>query len=142
MAINHNARIIALDVGSKRIGVASANVVARLASPLKTLEVTESINEDIKRLLAEQTAVAVVIGLPRNLQSQETDQTKSVRTFGEELQQGITVPIFWQDEALTSHVAKEHLKTTNKPYQKGDVDALAATQILEDFLSDNRELPK
>lgn len=141
MVTNHNARIVALDVGTKRIGVASANVVARLASPLTTLDVTDTINDDIQNLLAEQTAAALVIGLPRNLQSQDTDQTRLVRQFGEDLQQAVTVPVFWQDEALTSHVATESLKASKKGFEKGDIDALAATHILEDFLAENKELP-
>ncbi len=131
---NHNARIVALDVGEKRIGVASANVVARLASPLKTLETGESTIDDIKQLLAEETAAALVVGLPRNLSSEDTDQTRTVRAFVEELKQHVSVPVYWQDEALTSHVSKEILNSGKKPYAKGDIDALAASHILEDYL--------
>ncbi|MEO5627476.1 MAG: Holliday junction resolvase RuvX [Candidatus Saccharimonadales bacterium] len=135
--VNHNARIVALDIGEKRIGVASANVVARLASPLQTIQVSEAVLQDITHILSEQTAIALVIGLPRNLQSEDTAQTKKVRDFGTKLKAEINLPIYWQDEALTSHVSKEKLKATNKPYAKGDIDALAACQILEDYLSQN-----
>ena len=137
---NPNARIVALDIGAKRIGVASANVVARLASPETTLEVTDSIIEVIKRLLAEQTAVALVLGLPRGMQGQDTAQTKSVQEFGEKLAQEVDVPLYWQDEALTSQVSEDQLKASKKPYQKGDIDALAASYILEDFLANHSEV--
>ena len=140
MMSNHNARIVALDIGEKRIGVASANVVARLASPLKTLEVSDNIQQDIRQLLAEQTAVALVIGLPRNLQGDDTNQTRIVREFGKKLSAEVDLPIYWQDEALTSQVSEEKLKSTNKPYAKGDIDALAASQILEDFLATKQEV--
>ena len=136
---NPNARIVALDVGAKRIGVASANVVARLASPLTTLEVTSNIMADIKQLLAEQTAEAVVLGLPRGMQGQETAQTKTVTDFGEALRQYIDIPLYWQDEAMTSKLSEEELKASNKAYTKGAVDALAATYILEDFLTTKHE---
>lgn len=131
---NPNARIVALDVGAKRIGVATANVVARLASPLTTLEVSDSIVADIKTLLAEQTACALVLGLPRGMQGQDTDQTRTVKTFGERLKAAVTIPLFWQDEAMTSKLSEEKLKATQKNYSKGAIDALAATYILEDFL--------
>ncbi|MEI7682713.1 MAG: Holliday junction resolvase RuvX [Candidatus Saccharibacteria bacterium] len=131
---NPNARIVALDVGKKRIGVASANVIARLASPLTTLDVSDNIIEDIKQLLARETAQALVIGLPRNLQGEDTDQTRTVRQFAAGLEKQISIPIYWQDEALTSHLSKERLKVSQKTYQKGQVDALAATYILEDYL--------
>ena len=134
---NPNARIVALDVGEKRIGVASANVVARLAQPLSTISVGDTVLEDIQRILASETACALVVGLPRNLNSQETEQTRTVQAFVEKLQACVTVPIYWQDEALTSHVAEEALEARNKPYNKGDIDALAATHILEDYLANN-----
>lgn len=134
---NNNARIVALDIGSRRIGVATANVVARLASPLTTIVVSPSSEpfERIRQILAEQTAAAVVLGLPRGMQGQDTDQTKAIQEFGSKLQQQITIPLFWQDEALTSHVSRQDLQAKNQAYKKEDVDALAATYILEDFLA-------
>jgi putative Holliday junction resolvase len=134
MTQNPNARIVALDVGAKRIGVASANVVARLATPVKTLDVSDEIFEDITQLLAQQTASAVVLGLPRGMQGQETEQTKSVQAFADKLQKHLDVPLYWQDEALTSKLSEDRLRLSGKHYEKGEVDALAATYILEDYL--------
>lgn len=134
---NPNARIVALDVGSKRIGVASANVVARLASPLQTLDVTERIKDDIVKVLSEQTASALVVGLPRGMQGQDTAQTEVVRQFIAELKPSISVPVYWQDEALTSHLSKLELNTKKAQHSKGEVDALAATYILEDYLQNS-----
>lgn len=131
---------MALDVGSKRIGVASANVVARLASPLTTILVSEDVMEDVAALLAQQTAVAVVLGLPRGLEGQNTAQTASVRQFGDDLKKFITVDVFWQDEALTSRLSKLELSTKKGQHSKGAVDALAATYILEDFLANHESL--
>lgn len=141
-AQNPNARIVALDIGAKRIGVASANVVARLATPLKTLEVTDTIMDDIIQLLAEETAAALVLGLPRGMQGQETAQTKTVEVFGEKLKQLIRIPLYWQDEAMTSKLSEDHLKSSNKSYTKGSIDALAATFILEDFLANNKDITR
>lgn len=139
---NPNARIVALDIGGKRIGVASANVVARLASPLKTLDVTEEIIEDIKKLLAQETASAVVLGLPRGMQGQDTEQTKTVEAFGKQLEQVISIPLYWQDEAMTSKLSEAELNASKKSYTKGSIDALAATYILEDFLAAHPEVTK
>lgn len=136
---NPNARIVALDIGGKRIGVASANVVARLAAPLKTLEVTDSIIEDIRQLLAQETASAVVLGLPRGMQGQETEQTKTVEAFGKQLEQAISIPLYWQDEAMTSKLSEAKLNASKKSYSKGEIDALAAAYILEDFLASQSE---
>ncbi len=129
--------IIALDVGDKRIGVASANTMARLPSPLKTLQRGPHTVQDIAQLVRGEGATALVLGLPRNLSGEHTAQTRSVEAFAEELQQALDIPLYWQDEALTSRKAEAELESRGKPYQKGDIDALSATYILEDYLRDN-----
>jgi putative Holliday junction resolvase len=129
--------ILALDVGERRIGVASANSIARIASPLTTLECSDQTAADIKRLIDREGAKALVIGLPRNLSGSHTAQTVAVEHFASDLQNVITLPVYWQDEALTSRKAEAELEARGKPYQKGDIDALSATYILEDFLRDN-----
>lgn len=130
--------ILALDVGAQRIGVATANVIARIASPLVTIPNNESIAKTIQRLIAENDVEMLVIGLPRGLDGQETAQTRTVRDFVSSLQQTIgDFPMQFQDEALTSRKAEEELEARGKPYQKGDIDALAATYILDDYLQEN-----
>jgi len=134
---NSLVTVIALDVGAQRIGVAVANSIARIASPLVTIQHDTTVIDRIVRLLASESATAVVIGLPRGLDGQETGQTRSVRDFVEELQKKLDIPLFFQDEALTSRKAEEELQSRGKPYQKGDIDALAATYILEDYLQEH-----
>jgi len=130
--------ILALDVGAQRIGVATANVIARIASPLVTIPNNESIVETVQQLIAENDVEMLVVGLPRGLDGQETAQTQTVRDFVSNLQQTIgDFPMQFQDEALTSRKAEEELEARGKPYQKGDIDALAATYILDDYLQEN-----
>lgn len=130
--------ILALDVGAQRIGVATANVIARIASPLVTISNDASTVETIQRLIAEHDVEMLVVGLPRGLEGQETAQTQTVRDFVSNLQQTIgDFPMQFQDEALTSRKAEDELEARGKPYQKGDIDALAATYILDDYLQEN-----
>ena len=132
--------ILALDVGTKRIGVAASDLRARLARPLLTLEAGERTSQQLQSLVTEQGAVGLVIGLPRGLEGQETAQTKLVRDFVETLKPHIRLPYYWQDEAVTSRQAEAELESRGKPYAKGDIDALSATYILEDFLRDHPEV--
>lgn len=126
------SNILSLDVGERRVGVAIASLIARFPRPLTTLDNTDEIWSQIKNLVAEHDVDTLVIGLPRNLSGDETAQTQYVRTFTEKLT-GYTV--VFQDEALTSHKAEQELTAKGKPYSKGDIDALAATYILEDYLT-------
>ncbi len=127
-------RLLALDVGNSRIGMAVALVAAKLPSPHSTITNDESSIKTIKDFIDNNEVVAVIIGLPRGLDGQETGQTKIVRRFAAKLKDNINQPVYLQDEALTSVNAKDELRDRKIQYNKGMVDALAATYILRDFL--------
>lgn len=126
--------ILALDVGTVRIGVAIASANTRLPRPLTTLANSENFTEELLAVINNEQVTCLVIGLPRGLDGQETSQTAVVRQFAKELDKLVTLPIYFQDEALSSTRAKQELEARNKPYAKSDVDALAAMFILEDYL--------
>lgn len=134
--------ILALDVGSKRVGLALASITARMPQPLTTLLVT---NDDsdlfsaLQTIIDDQSVGRLVVGLPRGLQGQQTAQTAEILAFTRRLQQHFQLPIDMQDEALTSRQAEEELRTRGKPYTPADIDALAATYILEDWLSEHKQ---
>lgn len=127
--------ILALDVGESRIGVAVANQVARLAAPLTTLNNSPSVWDEIRLLARNESASIIVVGLPRNLSGDDTAQTEYVRRFVTGVKD---LQIVFQDEALTSKKAESELNQRGKPFAKGDIDALAATYILEDYLAEQR----
>ncbi len=142
-----NASVLALDVGTKRIGVAVANLGVRFASPLTTLDRPKTFLQDIAQLCREESAAILVLGLPRGLEGQETEQTAWVRNFGRELGEylggrGMELPLYWIDEALTSAKAEHELQSRRggraaygrATYSRADIDSLAATYMLEDFL--------
>jgi putative Holliday junction resolvase len=132
--------IMALDVGAKRIGIATANAVARIPHPLTTVINTPDIVAALQKLIGQHDTAILVCGLPRGLDGQRTAQTEAVESFVKIVQQAITLPLYWQDEALTSRKAEEELSARSGTYRKEDVDALAATYILEDFLGEHPEI--
>lgn len=137
--VKNNSSILALDVGERRIGVAVASTIARIAHPLTTLLRSDQSAQDIQALVLEHGAQAVAIGYPRGLNGQSTAQTGATEAFAQELKRVLTVPLHFQDEAVTSRQAEAELQSRGKPYVKGDIDALAATYILEDFLLEHAE---
>lgn len=132
--------ILALDVGGRRIGVAVANAVARIARPVKALENNGQFVNELQKCIDEYDAAVLVVGLPRGLDGQHTAQTSAVEGFVETLRSHVPLPIHWQDEAVTSKKAEAELNQRGGTYEKGDIDALAATYILEDFLHDHPEV--
>ena len=128
--------ILALDVGEKRIGVAVADAELRFASPLLTLANDDNVWQELEKIIEGQHSVLVVVGLPRGLDGQETAQTKYAEVFMQRIRANLGVPVRAQDEALTSVKAEEELRARGNTYEKGEVDALAATYILEDYLAE------
>ncbi len=128
-------RIIGLDVGEKRIGVARADSSTRIAVPLGFIEVNGGEWEQIARLARVNGTNLFVLGLPRSNEGKETAQSLYVRNFAKILVQKIPeARIKFQDESLTSVLAEDRLKKRRKSYQKGDIDAEAASIILQDFV--------
>lgn len=129
--------ILALDVGAARIGLALASRVARLASPYRTIAMSPSAIAELHTISVQERVTQLVIGLPRGMQGQDTPQTIAVQEFAKQVTATLQLPVAWQDEAVTSVRAEAELKARGKPYEKGDIDALAATYILEDYLHEN-----
>lgn len=138
-AMSKDNKILALDVGERRIGVAIASTIARMPAPLETIdtEVVSDVNSHISGLIKQIEATVLVVGLPRGLDGQESLQTKYVRDFASQLNKHIDIPIVMQDEAVTSVEAEKILKARGKPYSKADIDKEAAAIILNDYLQVN-----
>lgn len=132
-----NGKILALDVGAARIGLALAHGQAKLATPAGAVVNGERVAEELRAICQREDVVQLVIGLPRGMAGQDTEQTAAVRAFGAQVANELALPLVWQDEALTSVHAEEELEHRGKPYTKADIDALSATYILEDYLHEH-----
>lgn len=128
-------KIIGLDVGTKRIGVAKADSKVKIALANGYLKVDGTELSKLAALARTYGADVFVVGLPRSNDGNETKQSLYARNFARSLSQAVPgTRVVMQDESLTSVVAEERLKMRGRPYEKGDIDAEAATIILQDWL--------
>jgi len=128
---SHNHQeFLGVDVGSARVGIARGSTAARLAEPIKTVPAAQALAE-LKKLIVQNTAAGLVVGLPRSLDGTETAQTAAVRDWAKAAKAELQLPFYWQDEALTSVSAQAHPLAGN---EAKDLDAEAAAIILQDFL--------
>ena len=128
-------RILSLDVGEKRIGIAKADSDTKIAVPVGFIEVNGSEWQELIRIARLNNTECFVLGLPRSNEGNETEQSLYVRNFAKTLVEKIPeAKVRFQDESLTSVVAEERLRARKKRYEKGEIDAEAATIILQDFL--------
>jgi putative Holliday junction resolvase len=137
-------RALGIDYGERRIGLALSDATGLLASPWKQMlndanvgAAARRLVDEIRRLQAEDDGLAaIVIGLPRRLNGEATEQTDRVRKLAQLLAEDIALPITLQDERLTSHEADELLAEREHDWRKRkqQVDAMAAAMILQDYL--------
>lgn len=125
--------LLSLDVGTKRIGMAVIDSDVKIARPLGYVLVDGTEIDEIVKACGLYQPVKLVVGYPRNQSGDPTAQTKIVEAFCERLKRAEVPPIVFQDESLTSVMAEERLKAVKKPYNKGDIDAVAAALILTDY---------
>ena len=132
-------KILGLDVGEKRIGVAKVDSSTKIALPVCTLNVDGSEWDEISKLTRLHNTNFIVLGMPRSNEGNETAQSAYVRQFAKNLVEKVPgVRVKFQDESLTSVVAEERLKARKKKYEKGEIDAEAASIILQDFIENFR----
>jgi len=136
MAVQLN--FLSLDVGKARIGVAIANSISRLPSPLTTLRNDGDFLSTLKTIIYENQINELVIGLPKNLDDDETEQTAWLRVFYEDLKSKIDLTMHLENESLSSVRAENDLKAVGRTYAKEDIDALAACYILDDFIKNTQ----
>lgn len=141
-------RIVGLDVGERRIGVAVSDPTATLARPVGTVrtsgltgDAVEQASLELARLAAEDDGVAsVVVGLPRRLDGRPNEMTPKVEAFAAELGRRTSLPIVLQDERLSSREAESRLAERERDWRvrKARLDAAAAAIILQDYLDGPR----
>lgn len=129
-----SSQIMALDYGDARIGVALADEQIKIAIAYGAIENNEDLFKELLKLALDNNIVKIVVGYPRNQSGEATEQTHKVEQFVEQLREFYDGKIEFQDESLTSVLAEQRLKSYKKPYSKADIDAHAATIILEDYL--------
>ena len=134
-----SGRVLAVDPGRKRVGLAVSDELRLTARPLPTLrrsnwkELLQSLSDVVRRFDVK----AVVIGLPRLLEGAEGDAAEEARRFGHNLQLSLRLPVYFQDECLTSKVSEENLRAEGHSESAiaARIHGEAARLILLDFIS-------
>jgi putative Holliday junction resolvase len=137
-------RYLALDVGSKRIGIAVSDELGLTAQPVLTLERRRNAREDLRsiaRLCRRYAVVGIVVGNPLTLSGELSVQTTKVQAFAAELGELTGLPIQLWDERLTTYEAHQLLYESGRARQdhRRVVDQVAATLILQSFLDEHYE---
>lgn len=136
-------RVMALDLGEKRIGVAISDPTRTIARPLTILPRASrrAVIEALLRLIAEYKVERVVVGFPRSLSGEEGPQARWVRREAEALARRLPVPVVLWDERLST-VTAEAYRAMRGHRRREPIDAEAAAVILQDYLEAQRAVPE
>lgn len=138
--VGGRGRVLGLDIGQRRIGVAVSDELRLVASPLTTLPADASGREQLRALIDEIQPVLLVVGLPVTLRGLEGAQAQATRRLVEELRPSLPCPVVFWDERLTSLAAE---RTLGQMGVKGKrrrqlLDAVAAALLLQSYLDAQR----
>lgn len=137
-------RIIAIDPGTKRCGLAVCDELRVTTRPLKVIERTswKKLLEIVKQTVSEFDAVALVIGLPLESDGTESEMSAEARRMARNFTLSLSIPVFLQDERVTSYEAKARLWERGFDLKESRqlVDSEAAAIILNDFLDRNADV--
>jgi putative Holliday junction resolvase len=133
-------RYLAIDYGTKRTGLAVCDPSETIVSPLTVIEGRKNLIGKILEIITCENIEAIVFGLPLNMDGTTGPQAKRATQFAKELETRINVPIYFQDERLSSFGAEEKLAPAEFTRKKKArrLDAIAAAQILEAFLEQKK----
>lgn len=134
-----SSRILALDYGTKRIGVALSDELGWTAQPLETFE-RRTLDRDIAHIAAlvgSHSVERVVLGLPLQLDGREGPAVQAMRAFVVKLEAGVPVPVVLWDERMTTKAAEDLLiaADVSRKKRKGAIDRIAAAILLQSYLA-------
>jgi putative Holliday junction resolvase len=134
--VPNQGRLLGLDVGGKRIGIAVSDEGQILASPWGMVEQGRNAIADIGRIAREAGAVAIVAGLPTGLSGREGVQAADTRRFADSVGEELDLPLSYWDERLTSSQAERMLVDAGmrRKERRNQIDALAASLMLQTYL--------
>jgi putative holliday junction resolvase len=134
--------VLALDVGTKRIGVAGCDGLGLIATGLTTIQRSSLARdlEQLRQIVAERQVQRLVIGLPYTMAGEIGSQARQVQKFAQKVSAALQLPIEYADERLTSVEAEEQMKAQNlsPSHHKPTVDRIAAALILQQWLDERR----
>lgn len=131
-------RLLAIDYGSKRTGLAVTDPLQIIATALETVR-THELLDYLKKYIAREPVESIVIGLPRKLDSTDTHNTQPVRTFIKKLESAFPdIPVHTHDERFTSSLALQAMiaggSKKSERREKGNIDKVSATIILQSYM--------
>ncbi|MEX1158093.1 MAG: Holliday junction resolvase RuvX [Thermomicrobiales bacterium] len=132
-------KLLGLDLGERRIGVAVSDDTGVIASPVRIIDLKRATLEDVANLAGEFKVDGIIVGLPKGMSGDEGFQARETRAMAAEIEAFVSVPIIFWDERLSSYIADQALSARVKSprERRKQLDAIAAAVTLQSYLDAN-----
>jgi putative Holliday junction resolvase len=131
-------KVLGLDIGEKRVGIAVGDTDSKIAFPISTISAQDVLTggPPFRRVIEDHEPKLLVIGLPLSLDGKENQQAKSVRALAERVAEQTGLPVVFQDERLSSAEARRVLQEAGctEREMRGKIDMIAASLVLRAYL--------
>ncbi len=130
-------KILAIDYGDKRVGVAISDYNKEIAFPRDFLENNNQVIDHLRDIIEEEEVIKVILGLPLEMSGQQGESALKAMEFGRKLMRQVTVPVEFFDERLTTKQASDKLSAmgVKQKEQKQGIDSASAQVMLEAYLN-------
>jgi len=139
----HLKRFLAIDFGTKRIGLALCDPLKTFAYPFNTISNNSKTFQELKKIIKDKNVERIILGLPLKEDGSETSISKEVKEFKVKLEKLFQMEILLRDERYSSSIAEDQIKQSvnkkSKRRQKGLIDSGAAAVILQDYLDEIKD---
>lgn len=141
--MEEHRRILGIDYGSRRIGIALSDPLQIIAQSLETIENNKMFFERLKEIIQKEQVELIVVGMPFNLKGEKAQKAQEVEKFIAHLKKEVEIEVFTWDERFTSSLAQTSLvqmgtKKKQRREEKGRIDAMAAAIMLQGFLDSRK----
>ncbi len=133
-------RLLGLDIGGRRIGVALSDELGMIASPVATIDARGDVAGELRKLIAKYNIGKLIVGLPVGMSGREGPQAAEVRSVADGLAKTLDIELVYSDERLSSAVANQALLSqgARRDKRKQHIDSMAAAVILQGYLDNQR----
>ncbi|MCK4956432.1 MAG: Holliday junction resolvase RuvX [Candidatus Cloacimonetes bacterium] len=133
-------RLLAIDYGEVRVGIALSDPLRIISKPYIVLSNNENLLEEIQKIIRKESVGKIILGLPLNLQGEDSKKTIEVREFKQTLADFIDIPIEFYDERYTTSEATDVLKKMgyDSKQRRKVIDMMAASIILKSYMDDTK----
>jgi putative Holliday junction resolvase len=144
MTMQSEQRILGIDYGSRRVGLALSDPMGIIAQPIDAVKQSSQLIDDLRKIMKRDHVKVIVVGMPLNLKGQAAQTAQEVQLFVEQLRAELQIEVATWDERFTTTIAQQTMitmgtKKKERQQKNGRIDSMAAAVMLQNYLDSRKQ---